>query len=547
MSVTPKQAEEPLGQIYSREATGLVKQGTPSRAMLLNFANIGLTYIMFTYWLHPGSYPRSNLLLALLVAEIFIIPFMLLYWKFASAMPRTGSEYVYISRTIHPAWGFSCSFAAAMSQSFWTGVGGFWIAQLVLSPMFSAFGNITGNDTLVGLGETFAGNTAGFIIGSVFLWFMVYLNVRGLKAYFKFQKINWFVGGLTLLLLVIVFLVSTTADFANNFNDFAQSATGTDNAYNTVLQEAESQGMPGGFALKDLLAIFPIVWLVAWASTYIGGEVQDPRRTQLWGTLGGSLLYFGVVFLQALLIAKAVGLDFNRAAAWLSLNSETWYEIVPNDPVYILWAGVLIDNLVLLLVVGAGFVLWSYLWIPSAMIIATRAMFAWSFDRIMPQKLSDVHPKYNSPYVAVIVVGIIAQLFLIAYATEVFQVLQPALAYMVVFLSTSIAGILFPYLKKTRHWFDQPGIGTRFLGLPVMVWGGVAGAIYFGVALWYMLTDSLLGFNVDSEAFGMTAKWALILAALQFLVPLSIYFLVKQKRAREAIPLEAAFKGLPPD
>ena len=547
MSVAPQQAQEPLGQIYSREATGLVKQGTPSRAMLLNFANIGLTYIMFTYWLQPGLYPRSNLLVSLLVAEIFIIPFMILYWKFSSAMPRTGSEYVYISRTIHPAWGFACSFAAALSQSFWTGVGGFWIAQLVLSPMFSAFGSLTGNDTLTGMGETFAGNAAGFIIGSVFLWLMVYLNVRGLKAYFKFQKINWMVGGLTLLLLLVIFLVSSKADFANNFDDFAQSATGTENGYETVLREADSQGMPGGFALSNLLAIFPIVWLVAWASTYIGGEVQQPRRTQLWGTVGGNLLYFGVVFLQALLIAKAVGLDFNQAATWLSLNSDTWYEIVPNDPVYILWAGVLIENLVLLLVVGAGFILWSYFWIPSAMIIATRAMFAWSFDRIMPQKLSDVHPKYNSPYVAVIVVGIIAQLFLIAYATEVFQVLQPALAYMVVFFSTSIAGILFPYMKKTKNWFDQPGVGTRLVGLPVMVWGGVAGVLYFGVALWYMLTDSLLGFNVDSEAFGITAKWALILAALQFLVPLGIYFMVKRKRAREAIPLDAAFKGLPPD
>ncbi len=81
MSVTSQQAGEPLAQIYSREATGLVKQGTPSRAMLLNFANIGLTYIMFTYWLQPGLYPRSNLLVALLVAEIFIVPFMILYWK----------------------------------------------------------------------------------------------------------------------------------------------------------------------------------------------------------------------------------------------------------------------------------------------------------------------------------------------------------------------------------------------------------------------------------------------------------------------------------
>src|SRR5678816_3424518 len=94
-------ATPPTKQIWSRDSTGLVKVGTPYRALVLNFANIGLVYIMFTYWLHPAFFPASNLLLSIVIAELVILPFMYLYALFATAMPRTGSEYIYISRTLH--------------------------------------------------------------------------------------------------------------------------------------------------------------------------------------------------------------------------------------------------------------------------------------------------------------------------------------------------------------------------------------------------------------------------------------------------------------
>src|SRR5258705_11106061 len=109
-----------------------------------------------------------------------------------------------------------------------------------------------------------------------------------------------------------------------------------------------------------------------------------------------------------------------------------------------LYAGILIHNLPVFLIVAAGLVLWSYFWIPSAMIIATRAMFAWSFDRIAPAKLSEVHPRYNSPWVAVIVVSIIGEAFLILYHIGVFKFLTPALASYGGSWLVSLVGPLFP-------------------------------------------------------------------------------------------------------
>ena len=144
------------------------------------------------------------------------------------------------------------------------------------------------------------------------------------------------------------------------------------------------------------------------------------------------LLYAGIAVVLCFAISRPVTTEFNQALTWLSYN-YAGDQTVEAYPVFILYAGVLIDNLALFLLVGAGLVLWSYLWIPSAMLIATRAMFAWSFDRVVPDKLSTVHPRYNSPWVAVLVVAVIAEPFLILYHIGVFQFLTPALAYYFVF------------------------------------------------------------------------------------------------------------------
>src|SRR5258708_36243452 len=136
------------GQIFSRESSGLVRIGSPWRMLLLNVANVGVVYIMFTYWTFPAVFPQSNLLVAIPIAAALALPFNLLYGMFATIMPRTGSEYVFLSRTFHPAIGFMASFAAAMSQAFWVGIGGYWIAQFVLRPLFSSYGLARCNKTI---------------------------------------------------------------------------------------------------------------------------------------------------------------------------------------------------------------------------------------------------------------------------------------------------------------------------------------------------------------------------------------------------------------
>ena len=532
---TPGITGQAPAQLFSRESSGLVRVGSPWRMLLLNVANIGVVYIMFTYWAHPAVFPESNLLIAIPVAASMAIFFNLLYGMFSAIMPRTGSEYVFLSRTFHPAIGFMASFAAATSQAFYVGIGGYWISQYVLGPLFTSYGAVTGNATIASIGAWASDPQTHFLFGTLFVVLVAALNIRGLRAYLRFQDINWVIGALTGLLLVVIFLFASQAAFQAGFDRYA-AATGIP-TYQGTLDLARDSGMPTGFSLKDTLGIIPIIWLVAWASTYIGGEVRTPVKTQLRATVGGMLLYAAIAFGLWFAISRPVTTEFNQALTWLSYN-YAGDQTVEAYPVFILYAGVLIDNLALFLLVGAGLVLWSYLWIPSAMLIATRAMFAWSFDRVMPDKLSAVHPRYNSPWVAIIVVAVVGELFLVLYHVGVFQFLTPALAYYVVFWLVSLCGVVFPFLPRTRPLLEGSPVDIRVLGIPLMAICGVVGLVFFTIGLWFMLTNDLLFLNSQSQ---------LITTASQFLVPLVLFFVAKWYRARQGLPIDAAFREIPPE
>jgi APA family basic amino acid/polyamine antiporter len=535
--VAPGAVTAAPGQVFSREASGFVRVGSPWRMLLLNVANVGVVYIMFTYWSHPAIFPQSNLLLAIAIAAVLALPFNLLYGMLSGIMPRTGSEYVFLSRTFHPAIGFMASFAAAMSQSFWVGIGGYWIAQFVLGPMFSSYGAVSGNETIAAIGAWASEPTTWFLFGSLFIVLMAALNIRGLRAYLRFQDINWIIGAVTGVLLLVVFLTASSTAFQEGFDRYA-AATGIP-GYQATLDLAASSGMPTGFSLSDTLGIIPIIWLISFASTYVGSEVRNPLSTQIRATVGGMLLYAGIAFVLFLAISLAVTVDFNQALTWIS------YNVAPADgsaveayPVFMLYAGVLIDNLPVFLIVAAGLVLWSYFWVPSAMIIATRAMFAWSFDRIAPEKLSEVHPRYHSPWVAVLVVSLIAEAFLILYHIGIFQFLTPALAYYIVFWLVSLCGLVFPFLRKTRPLLEGSSVDWRILGIPVMAICGAIGLVYFTIGLYLMLSNDLLFLNSPQQ---------LITTSLQFIIPLVIFFAVRTYRRRQGLPFDAAFREIPPE
>src|SRR6266571_3519921 len=107
MASTAAEAKVGSQGLFVRNATGLVRELNAFDAFNLVFSAVlipvGITQVMgFT----PQFWPHANMLLSFLVATPLVLCFGLVYLYFTLLMPRSGGDYVWLSRTVHPMVGF---------------------------------------------------------------------------------------------------------------------------------------------------------------------------------------------------------------------------------------------------------------------------------------------------------------------------------------------------------------------------------------------------------------------------------------------------------
>jgi len=91
---------------FARKATGLVRESSLWNTAAFNILNVTVAYAILYPALFAWQFPGSNLLLGGIIAVAAFVPLGLVYAMVVAAMPRSGSDYVFVSRVFHPAVGF---------------------------------------------------------------------------------------------------------------------------------------------------------------------------------------------------------------------------------------------------------------------------------------------------------------------------------------------------------------------------------------------------------------------------------------------------------
>jgi amino acid transporter len=173
-----------------------------------------------------------------------------------------------------------------------------------------------------------------------------------------------------------------------------------------------------------------------------------------------------------------------------------------------------------------------------------RSFFAWSFDRLMPEKLADVNERTHSPVTAILVVnGIIAALTIWSVYSNVFQlvlgliVLAGCLGVVIV----AAAAIALP-IRRPDLYRASPA-NVKFLGIPVL-WIVAPLSIAIFVTLAVISTQyPALVMNGNPNNFWWIPAWfagLIVGGALLYYVP-------KYIRARRGINVSFVYKELPPE
>jgi amino acid transporter len=529
--------------IFARQSTGLVREISSWRAFvitfaILNLASGGATVFAFALFMYPGA----NLWLALTVAMLGGLIFGWLYVQFATAMPRSGGDYVWMSRTLHPALGFGLNvlwtflfmFLLAYQMSITTTVG--------ISTSFGIMGQLLDSHTLTNLSADINTKTWTFVIGSLLLLLYGLLNAFSLKWTFRVITGILSVGVLSFLIMVILFAVTGHSTFVTNYNDVFGAG-----AYQGVIDKANSHHFVVPIEWGASFLATPIAFLAYsgfnWI-VYAGGEIRRPQRSFIFSIIGAQVIGWICLVVLSLLALHTVGYDFAVGISSLFYKAPDDYGL-PFPPWLNGLAGVAGMSLpggeVLVALVLIGFAAIISVFGGILPFLISRNMFAAAFDRILPSKLADVHPRYHTPIWSVVVTFVLAEVCLAVYTYTSFFTLLVNFATGVAFglLLLGVAGIVFPYRRRDVFENSPRLVHMRVAGVPLMSILGVLTVVQMAVYIVVLARNSALS--------GPTSFGAMVLLPGLVIGGSVFYFGARSFQRRRGLNIAQAFTEIPPE
>jgi amino acid transporter len=540
---------------FERKATGLVREaGTWSTLIYnINFVSIGLM-MMFVIQLEPAFYPGGDMIGSYLLALLVVLPTSLAFAMLAAAMPRSGGDYVYVSRILGPRLGMTSSWTNTIWWFIYGGVPSAFLARFGLGPMFRSLGLITGNTALVDLGEWFITPEGTIITGGLLITGLVAVFSLGLGTYFRIQNVLFAIAMLGLAVVALVLLTGSSATFEANFDRFWQPVTGASDSHAQVVAAATEAGFAEA-PFDFRMTLIPITWIYLelvfnQSSAYIGGEIRRASRIQLWAMPIAAIVAVLVAIILTALLVRTIGTTTLGALGWDPVLVDASVLGQPFAMPFTEIVAYLAGNPLVAIVVGLGFVFWSYTWLPGQILNASRNLLAYGIDGVLPARLSSVSERYHTPVVSLSVVGVLSFVALVVYATNPdFTTLVGIVAFIVSFMIVSVAAILFPY-RRRDVWASSP-VAQVVVGVPLITIVGVLSLVACLVAEWAYLSDPLSGVGVLANGFfgadGAPTKdfVRLVIAAATVLSGLVIYEISRWYRRRAGMRLEAAFQEIP--
>ena len=146
-------AERARPATFERQATGLVRTAGTWDVLVynMNFVSIGLmSLLVFLY--STAFYPGANLYLTAILTFLLVIPTSLVFAFFAASMPRSGADYVYVSRVLHPALGMMSSWNNTVWWFLYGGVPSAFFAMFGVGPFFATVGERAGVEWMARFG-----------------------------------------------------------------------------------------------------------------------------------------------------------------------------------------------------------------------------------------------------------------------------------------------------------------------------------------------------------------------------------------------------------
>jgi len=520
---------------FIRKSSGLVRTVSTFDTFYYNILQLALpiVFIMLAVWVF---YPGASIETSFLIAFVPCLCVGITYALFAAIYPRSGAEYVPLSRGSHPLLGFLISFSNVAWEVIYVGIIPSLVGSMAFGPLLTVLGLQLGNESIINLGFWFDAPLGWFTVGLVVIASVSWLMYRGMATYFRFQRWLSTIGIIGFVALIIVLAMGAlgTWDFQSQFDAYAGAG-----ALEGVIAAVEADGidMSPPFSMQQTL--FLTIWAVfslafAVLSTSFSGEIKNVTRGQL----------------IAIPLAQTFGLVLMVLVSWLArivISQEALFSLgylglfapealpLPIYPWVSTLASLMVDNIFVTVLIMGGVSLLLVIIVAAVAVYATRGMLAWSIDGMAPEWLGKVSERYHTPVNAILVTAGVGVVFLAIYCfTDWLALISTQVAFGTAFVVTSIVGAIFPYRK--REVYKASPAKFEVIGIPLMTITGVIGAVTMIYIVYRTLVDPIFGANTPlSKAltvgiFVLGSVW---------------YFVARSIRKGEGVDMDARFDEIP--
>ena len=531
---------------FARKASGLVRGLSFLDAFGVGFMNQGLTPSMWVMIsLGVGVYTGGNLIIATLLSALLCgIGFSLVWGILGGSMPRSGGEYIYNSRIIHPLIGIAESFGNAFVWIMWIYVLAPWTIDPGLVMMFQFLG-------LQGAADWLTQPIATFVVASLVSVIALLFVVFGMKVFAKIQKVVMGLGILGVIVILLVFTFTSHEAFVASWNNLAAQYGSLD--YNSFLATAKQAAADSGKVIPSTWNWFDTLgvmvagsWLFAYSYciTFIAGEVKRPDKTIILANLSAILVPAFFMLWLAIVLYNTVGFEFLSATAWVDNVGEglAGYTL-PWSPHFVGLAAVINQNPIVVFLMSLSFILFNLWWVALSYLAFPRILFAWGMDRMGPKWFADIDYRWASPvknHILCFILGEIGIGLYVLWSNPTMTGLSvTGLEIVSVFGVTALAAAWFPFSKRAKSiWETSPYRKWNIFGIPVITIGAFFNLVYLAILFYFFIVmPDLEGLALDS----------VILYAVIWALGIGWYFFWKRRNKEVGVDVNMTFGELPPD
>jgi basic amino acid/polyamine antiporter, APA family len=529
--------------IFVRNATGLVREVKPWQAMAINYITGAAPFVIgIALFGALSGFPGGNFLLAAVLTIPLALSVVYAFGFMTAAIPRSGGDYVIVSRTLHPALGTISASCISLSSFLSIAFEGIAFVTLGVVPALIVVGLVGGHARLVSWGHTVANShnwqfaigcvgivIAGIAVGAGWTW----------AKRFMFTLLGFSMVGLTIASLIA--LIAGKGSFIHHFNTFAQPYTHNPDTYHATIAAAQKNGVnvhPAFSFVKTIpvIAVIAGISIYAYWSTFFAGELRQGNSMKTANRMGAAsvLILLSVVVFVAIFF-YSFGKPFLTAANGGGLPAE-----LGTSAAYFFLSAAYVNNTAFAIFMVLTFVLFWPVIIAETMLQPPRTMFAWSFDGIMPKTVAKV-TRRGVPLIATVITiagAIAAYAWAVYIAKNFFQVIVYAtLAQLITHVLIGVSAISFPYRRRPLY---QASVSNKEIaGVPLVVLAGI-GAILTSIFLYWAFFHYAF--------FGLQAKQNITYwVGGAVLFGLLWYIGARLVRRKEGIDIDRVYAEIPPE